>query len=209
MAEKRKNIVSRIAGLITIFVFVTGVYSLPDIKRLFHKSNVPRSSEDEYQKIISPLPDKSREIIKSDRYDKKSIQSLKSSNTEQIKEPQNHSSPSRDLLAAKIDRRRIISDWTTTHSWEKLITGKRVKLFYTSDRENDAAELVYRLDTLGAEVAYAKVSSSDAQTHSHHLYYHYGQLRTAQAIQNMIADVCLVKPRKKESGGTEISLWLN
>ena len=127
-----------------------------------------------------------------------------STRSEKIRPPQQERT-----LIALVKERRIKSDWKPKKSWANYISGKKVKVRYTPDREQDAAEIVYRLEISGANVTYRAVLDFEAGFHSKLLYHRYDLYQTASAIRNLIEDIEWVEPKRKDEPGEEITLWLD
>ncbi|MBO6620990.1 MAG: hypothetical protein JJ892_03845 [Balneola sp.] len=114
-----------------------------------------------------------------------------------------------DSFEKALNSTQIESEWDSDQYWISLISSQKINVFFTEQRNQDALKIISRLRKSNSNVHYEVVSSNQAKLHDSNLYYRYGQLKIAQAIQNIISDIELIKLRRNEEAGSTISLWIN
>ena len=111
-----------------------------------------------------------------------------------------------DLL---VRSRSSSQGWAFNPAWSGYMERQHVAIYYIQQRQRDAAELVYRLTLLGAEVHHELVSEQDAAYHGGEIDYTYGRRNSAQIIRAAVADIQQMDVIDSDNNNQTISVWLN
>lgn len=107
-----------------------------------------------------------------------------------------------------IQQREEQSSWEPTENWGNLLSYRNIEIKFTKLRRQDAAEVVSRLNKLNANVTHILVTPAEAEDYQRNINYRYGDLETAQALQNIVSDIETTYLRRREVPGKKLTLWL-
>lgn len=107
-----------------------------------------------------------------------------------------------------VQKREEQSSWEPTENWGNLLSYRNIEIRFTKSRQRDAAEVVSRLNNLNANVTYILVTPTEAGDYQRNINYRYGDLETAQALQNIVSDIETTYLRRREVPGKKLTLWL-
>lgn len=213
---------------ITIFTFFTGVLSLPDLFRIiersdwpqknsvFFPSNNPKKSKGQ-DSFIQRKNTEEGGVVLPPRTSMGYPASL--SKTEETDSPSRVPSATNQFpkIAPSVSWQKTFaqtlreiegsSQWHSDPLFSSFLTECSVEVFFSEPRLQDAAEIVHRLRTSGANVTFRLVSSADYAVKQDGLYYHWNHLKMAQAIQAIVQDVQILELMRNDQSQL-IALWI-
>lgn len=119
-------------------------------------------------------------------------------------EPDDPGHEFRTLLSGTVDR-----NWDPDPAWGQVLDTRRIEVNFVPDRRYDAAVVVNRLKSLGAQVEYRQVEPAEAAEHQRCINYMYanGGLLVARVVHAAVADREDLRLREMEFTAKTI-IWL-